>query len=58
MKIEEFIHHLQKLQELCPGAEIYFTDGNGQECFETYLQTFNIDDENNNIEILLNMEGI
>lgn len=56
MKIEELIAKLQKLQELYPGADIYFTDGNRQEWFETYFQRFNVDEENNNIEMLLDTE--
>lgn len=56
MKIEELIAKLQKLQELYPGADIYFTDGNKQEWFETYFQMFNVDEENNNIEMLFDTE--
>ena len=56
MKIEKLISYLQELQELYPDAEIYFTDGNKSEWFETYFQTFNIDEENNNIEMLFDTE--
>lgn len=56
MKIEELITDLQKLQKLYPNAEIYFTDGNRQKWFETYFQTFNVDEENLNIEMLFNTE--
>lgn len=56
MKIEELIVKLQKLQELYPGADIYFTDGNKQEWLETYFQRFNVDEENNNIEMLFDTE--
>ena len=56
MKIEALITELQKLQELYPGADIYFTDGNKQEWFETYFQRFNVDEENNNIEMLFDTE--
>lgn len=56
MKIAELIAELQKLQELYPEADIYFTDGNKQGWFETYFQQFNIDEENNNIEMLFDTE--
>ena len=56
MTIEELIVDLQKLQKLCPNADIYFTDGNKQEWFETYFQSFNVDTENNNIEMLFDTE--
>lgn len=56
MKIEELIAKLQELQESYPGAGIYFTDGNKQEWFETYFQMFNVDEENNCIEMLLDTE--
>ena len=56
MKIGVLITELQKLQELYPGADIYFTDGNKQEWFETYFQRFNVDEENNNIEMLFDTE--
>ena len=45
MKIEELIAQLTKIQESYPGAEIYFTDGNSKEWFETFFQGFNIDEE-------------
>lgn len=56
MKIEELIKALQELQELYPGADIYFTDGNKQSWFETHFQIFNVDEENNNIEMLFDTE--
>lgn len=56
MKIEKLIADLQELQKYCPNAEIYFTDGNSQEWFETYFQNFNIDEENNMIEMLFDTE--
>lgn len=56
MKIEKLIADLQKLQSYCPNAEIYFTDGNNQEWFETFFQNFNIDEENNMIEMLFDTE--
>lgn len=56
MKIEKLISYLQELQELYPDAEIYFTDANKSEWFQTYFQTFNIDEENNNIEMLFDTE--
>lgn len=56
MKIEALIAELQKLQKLYPNAEIYFTDGNNKEWFETYFQMFNIDEENNQIEMLFDTE--
>ena len=52
MKIEQLITHLSKLQEKYPNAEVYFTDGNNQEWVETCFQTFNVDEENNMIEML------
>lgn len=56
MKIENLIEKLQKLQKLYPNADIYFTDGNRQKWFETYFQMFNVDEENNNIEMLFDTE--
>ena len=56
MKIEQLIAELQKLQELYPDADIYFTDGNNQGWFETYFQRFTVDEENNNIEMLFDTE--
>jgi hypothetical protein len=56
MNIEQMITELQKLQKLYPGADIYFTDGNKQEWFETYFQIFNVDEENNCIEMLFDTE--
>mgnify|MGYP006967536429 FL=1 len=56
MKIENLICKLQELQHEYPNAEIYFTDGNSQEWFETYFQHFNIDEENNKIEMLFDTE--
>ena len=56
MKIRELIATLTKLQERYPDAEVYFTDGNSQGWFETYFQDFNIDEENNTIEMLFDTE--
>ena len=56
MKIKELIKDLQELKKLYPSAEIYFTDGNNKEWFETYFQMFNVDEENNTIEMLFDTE--
>lgn len=56
MKIEELTANLQKLQKLYPNADVYFTDGNKLGWFETYFQAFNVDEENNNIEMLFDTE--
>ena len=56
MKIKELIDKLQELQKLYPDANIHFTDGNIQGWFETYFQMFNVDEENNNIEMLFDTE--
>lgn len=56
MKIENLISKLQILQNDHLNAEIYFTDGNNQEWFETFFQDFNIDEENNMIEMLFDTE--
>ena len=56
MKIEKLTADLQQLQELYPDAEVYFTDGNNNGWFETYFQEFNIDEDNNLIEMLFNTE--
>lgn len=56
MQIGQLIQELQKLQEMYPSAKIYFTDGNNREWFETYFQMFNIDEENNCIEMLFDIE--
>lgn len=57
MKIGVLATEFQRLAKLYPGADIYFTDGNKQEWLETYWQTFNIDEENNCIEMLFDTEG-
>ena len=57
MKIEKLIAHLTQLQESYPNANVYFTDGNRTEWFETYFQDFNVDEENNMIEMLFDTEG-
>lgn len=57
MKIEQLINDLTKIQERYPGAEVYFTDGNNQEWFETYFQDFNIDEENNMVEMLFDTDA-
>lgn len=56
MKIENLISKLQTLQNNHPNAEIYFIDGNNQEWFETFFQDFNVDEENNIIEMLFDTE--
>ena len=56
MKIENLIDDLQRLQKLYPDAELYFTDGNNQGWFETHFQMFNVDEENNMIEMLFDTE--
>ena len=56
MKSTKLIADLQKLQSDYPNAEIYFTDGNNQEWFETFFQDFNVDEENNMIEMLFDTE--
>ena len=56
MKIGVLATEFQRLAKLYPGADIYFTDGNKQEWFETYWQTFYIDEENNCIEMLFDTE--
>lgn len=56
MRIETLITKLQELQKIYPGADIYFTDGNKQEWFETYFQMFNVDEKNNKIEMLFDTE--
>ena len=58
MKIEKLIEDLQELQKLCPNSEIYFTDGNNKEWFETHLQAFNVDEDNNTIEVLFDIEEV
>lgn len=58
MKIEQLINLLTKIQEDYPNAEVYFTDGNKQEWFETYFQDFNIDEEDNTIEMLFDTEEV
>ena len=56
MKIEKLIEKLQEIQKCYPNADVYFTDGNAQEWFETYFQAFNVDEENNTIEMLFDTE--
>ena len=56
MKIKELIDELRELQKRYPDANIYFTDGKPREWFETYFQAFNVDEENNNIEMLFDTE--
>lgn len=56
MKIEKLISELQKLQKDYPNVEVCFIDGNNQEWFETFFQNFNIDEENNIIEMLFDTE--
>lgn len=56
MKINDLIQQLTRLQELYPNATIYFTDGNSREWFETYFQRFNVDEEDNTIEMLFDTE--
>lgn len=56
MKIKVLLAQLTRLHELYPNAEIYFTDGNSKEWFETYFQRFNVDEEDNTIEMLFDTE--
>lgn len=56
MKIKVLLAQLTKLHELYPNAEIYFTDGNSKEWFETFFQMFNVDEEDNTIEMLFDTE--
>ena len=56
MKIADLIKDLLALEGKYPGAEIYFTNGDNKEWKETYFQAFNIDEENNSIEMLLDTE--
>lgn len=56
MKIKELTEKLLELQKLYPDADVYFTDANNKEWFETYFQAFNVDEENNNIEMLFDTE--
>ncbi len=56
MKIEHLITNLKILQKLCPNADIYFTADYGNYSCEIELLTFNVDDENNNIEMLFDAE--
>lgn len=53
MKVSELIDKLNKLK---PDAEIYFTDGNKNEWFETFFQELIIDEEDNTVEMLLDTE--
>lgn len=57
MKIETMIARLQALQELFPKADLYFTVADGYSGCEIEFQTFNIDDENSNIEVLFTTEN-
>lgn len=52
MKIEKLIEHLHRLQKIYPNSDIYFTDGNDIEWFETFFQAFNVDESENKIEML------
>lgn len=56
MKIGELIQALQRLEKALPDAAIYFTSEICGEQFETNLQCFNIDEEDNSIEMLFNSE--
>ena len=51
MQIDILINALMKLQELHPGAMVYFTDENNKETWETYLEDFYVDEESNEIEM-------
>lgn len=57
MKIEKLIQDLQELQKLYPNAIIYFTDVMYGGTWETYFQGFNVDEEDNSIEMLFDTEG-
>lgn len=56
MKIGELIQSLQRLETTLPEADIYFTTDIKGEQFETGLQCFYIDEEDNCIEMLLHSE--
>lgn len=57
MKIKELVSILQQIQELHPGADIYFTHMNKHSSYELDFCLFNIDDENNNIEMLFTTDN-
>lgn len=52
MKLKALLNSLQDISMVYPDADIYFTDQNTTGYFETYFQTYNIDEENNCIEML------
>ena len=56
MKIKDLLEQLTRLHNLYPDATIYFTDGNNKEWFETFFQMFNVDEEDNTIEMLFDTE--
>ena len=58
MEINDLIANLTKLKELYPNAEIYFTDTVGGNTYETFFQDFNVDEEDNTIEMLFDTEEV
>ena len=55
--IEQLICHLQQIQSFYPDADIYFTSLSTDNSFELEFCLFNIDAENNNIEMLFTTEN-
>lgn len=51
MTIDILIYKLMKLQELYPGAMVYFTDELHKETWQTYLEDFYVDEESDEIEM-------
>lgn len=51
MRIDILIDKLMELQKLYPEAVVYFTDEIYSGTMETYFESFNIDDEANEIEM-------
>ena len=57
MTIEQLITKLQKLQKKYPNATIYFMDNNETpDWFETFFKEFNVNEEENTIEMLFDAE--
>ena len=52
IKIEDLINDLVKLQTIYPDSEVYFTVEHKEQTNEIDLVYFNVDEENNNIEVL------
>lgn len=51
MQINELISKLMELQRLYPDAQIYFTDEDCGNTWETYFEDFYVDEEANEIEM-------